>query len=421
MSAASFASEWMVGSSRSLVALATTGTDSLLERLPVILRDAVLGLLPASLRWLVAGLITIIAILAIFGLLFAFLTLAERKILGRIQNRPGPNRTGWFGLLQPFADGVKALTKEDIVPRNADQVLHYLAPVVLVALSLLGFAVIPFGRHLLAVELDSAVLFFFAAGAGTELAVFMAGWASRNKYSLLAAMRALAQLISYELPLLLSFVPVIMLAGSLSTTDIVAAQGGWSFGWVPHWYVLTPWGFAGFVIFMIAALAESNRSPFDLPEAESELIAGHLTEYSGFKYALFFMAEYFGMCALSGMAVTLFLGGWQAPCAWLEFIPSYAWFAAKLLTLLLGFIWIRATLPRLRMDQLTRLAWKFLVPLALINLGTVAFWSLTAGWSGPLQLVRWAVALVLVIGPFLLMGRKLSGGVAPRVYRYAPS
>jgi NADH-quinone oxidoreductase subunit H len=169
-------------------------------------------------------LITVIVILAVFGLLFAYLTLAERKILGRIQNRPGPNRTGWFGLLQPFADGVKALTKEDTVPRDADQVLHYLAPVILVSLSLLGFAVIPFGRHVVPVELDSAVLFFFAASAGTELAVFMAGWASRNKYSLLAAMRALAQLISYELPLLLSFVPVIMLAGTLSTTEIVAAQ-----------------------------------------------------------------------------------------------------------------------------------------------------------------------------------------------------
>ncbi|MCX6943846.1 MAG: NADH-quinone oxidoreductase subunit NuoH [Opitutales bacterium] len=395
--------------------------DRWLELAPLQLRDWVTGFLPASLQWLATGLITIVAILAVFGLLFAYLTLAERKILGRIQNRPGPNRTGWFGLLQPFADGVKALTKEDVVPRQADPVLHYLAPVVLVALSLLGFAVIPFGRHLVAVELDAAVLYFFAAGAATELAIFMAGWASRNKYALLAAMRALAQLISYELPLLLAFVPVVMLAGTLSTTAIVAAQGGWTLGVLPHWFVLTPWGFAGFVIFMIAALAESNRSPFDLPEAESELIAGHLTEYSGFKYALFFMAEYFGMCALCGMAVTLFLGGWQAPCAALEFIPSYAWFGAKLLTLLLGFIWIRATLPRLRMDQLTRLAWKFLVPLALINLGTAAFWSLTAGWTGGLQLVRWAVALALVAGPFVLLGRRLSRGVAPRVYRYASS
>jgi NADH-quinone oxidoreductase subunit H len=401
--------------------IAASTPDRFLELAPLQLRDWFTGLLPTSLQWLATSLITVVAILAGFGLLFAYLTLAERKILGRIQNRPGPNRTGWFGLLQPFADGVKALTKEDVVPRDADQVLHYLAPVVLVALSLLGFAVIPFGRHIVPVELDTAVLFFFAASAGTELAVFMAGWSSRNKYSLLAAMRALAQLISYELPLLLSFVPVIMLAGTLSTTDIVAAQGGWTFGWVPHWFVLTPWGFAGFVIFMVAALAESNRSPFDLPEAESELIAGHLTEYSGFKYALFFMAEYFGMCALSGMAVTLFLGGWQAPCAWLEFIPSYAWFAAKLLALLLGFIWIRATLPRLRMDQLTRLAWKFLVPLALINLGTTAFWSLTSGWTGAAQLIRWAVAVILVVGPFIVMGRRLTAGVAPRTYRYAAS
>jgi len=400
---------------------AVTTSDRFLELAPLQLRDWFIGLLPEWLRWITSGLITVVAILAVFGLLFAYLTLAERKILGRIQNRPGPNRTGWFGLLQPFADGVKALTKEDVVPRDADQVLHYLAPVVLVALSLLGFAVIPFGRHLVPVELDAAVLYFFAAGAATELAVFMAGWASRNKYSLLAAMRALAQLISYELPLLLSFVPVIMLAGTLSTTEIVTAQGGWTGGWIPHWFVLTPWGFAGFVIFMIAALAESNRSPFDLPEAESELIAGHLTEYSGFKYALFFMAEYFGMCALSGMAVTLFLGGWQAPCAWLEFIPSYAWFGGKMLALLLGFIWIRATLPRLRMDQLTRLAWKFLVPLSLINLGTAAFWSLTAGWAGPLQLVRWAVALALVVAPFVVMGRRLTTGVAPRTYRYATS
>ncbi len=394
--------------------------ESFLERLPLLAGDLIARVVPAPLLWFVTSLIAIVAILAIFGLLFAFLTLAERKILGRIQNRPGPNRTGYFGLLQPFADGIKMLIKEDIVPRDADQVLHYLAPVVLVSLALMTFAVLPFGRHLVPVELDTAVLYFFAAGAATELAVFMAGWASHNKYSLLAAMRALAQLISYELPLLLSVVPVVMLAGTLSTTGIVAAQGGWKFGFIPHWYVFTPWGFAGFLIFFTAALAESNRSPFDLPEAESELIAGHLTEYSGFKYALFFMAEYFGMTALCGMGVTLFLGGWQAPCAFLEVIPSYLWFFAKLLTLLVLFMWIRGTLPRLRIDQLTRFAWKFLVPLALINLGTVAFWHLTVGWGGALQLARWALALVFVIVPFVLIGRRLSAGVAPRTYRYAP-
>ncbi len=393
--------------------------DSFLERFPLTVRDALTGLLPESLRWLANNLITIAVILGVFGVLFAFLTLAERKILGRVQNRPGPNRTGYFGLLQPFADGVKALTKEDIVPRGADQLLHFLAPVALLAFSILTFAVIPFGRNLVPVRLDAAVLYFFAAGAATELAVFMAGWASRNKYSLLAAMRALAQLISYELPLLLSVVPVVLVAGSLSTTGIVDMQGAWKWGIVPQWFVFTPWGFAAFAIFFVAALAESNRSPFDLPEAESELIAGHLTEYSGFKYALFFMAEYFGMCALCGMAVTLFLGGWHAPLPFLQFIPSYVWFGGKLLTLLLGFIWIRATFPRLRMDQLTRFAWKFLVPLALINLGVAAFWSLSHSWPGALQLVRWAIALLFVIGPFVLLGRRLSAGVAPRTYRYA--
>ncbi len=395
--------------------------DSILERLPVILRDGFAGLFPQPLRWLAGSLLAIVAILAVFGLLFAFLTLAERKVLGRVQNRPGPNRTGPAGLFQPFADGIKMLTKEDIVPFVADRVLHFLAPVVLVAFSLLAFAVIPYGRRLVAVDLDSAVLFFFAAGAGNELAVFMAGWSSHNKYSLLAAMRALAQLISYELPLLLSVVPVVMLAGTLSATGIVAAQGGWTAGLVPHWFVLTPCGLAGFAIFIIAALAESNRSPFDLPEAESELIAGHLTEYSGFKYALFFMAEYFGMTALCGMGVTLFLGGWQAPCAFLQFIPSSVWFAVKLFALLLGCIWVRATFPRLRIDQLTRLAWKFLVPLALLNLLAAALWHLTAGWSGALQPVRWALALALVAGPFVLLGRRLSAGLAPRTYRYASS
>jgi NADH-quinone oxidoreductase subunit H len=393
--------------------------QSLLERLPLIARDLLTGFLPEPWRWLVQSLIAIALLLAVFGLLFAFLTLAERKLLGRIQNRPGPNRVGWAGVLQPFADGIKILTKEDIVPRSADKVLHFLAPVALVSFSLLSLAVIPYGRRLVALDLDAGVLYFFAASASSELAVFMAGWAGRNKYALLAAMRALAQLISYELPLLLSLVPVVMLAGTLSPSGIVAAQYGWSFGFLPHWHVLTPWGFAGFAIFMVAALAEANRSPFDLPEAESELIAGHLTEYSGFKYALFFMAEYCAMCALSGMAVTLFLGGWQAPIAALEFVPSYAWFAIKLLVLLFGFIWIRATLPRLRIDQLMRLAWKFLVPLALINLLTAAFWHFSAGWGMAAQPLRWGLALGLVAIPFVLIGRGLSSGLGPRTYRYA--
>ena len=402
--------------------------NSYLEVAPLVWRDAVVQWFPVPAQWLVHQLITIVAILAVFGTFFAFTTIAERKLLGRLQNRLGPNRTGlpWWkngpklwGLTQPFADAVKALTKEDIVPAAADKLLHFLAPVLIVAFSLLTFAVLPFGRHLIPVELDAALLYFFAAGSATELAIFMAGWASRNKYSLLAAMRALAQVISYELPLLLSVVPVVIIAGTLSLQDIVHAQGFWTFGTLPHWFVFTPWGFAGFILFLIAALAESNRSPFDLPEAESELIAGHLTEYSGFKYALFFMAEYFGLTALSGLGVTLFLGGWQAPCAFLGFIPSWLWFMFKLIGMIVFFIWVRGTLLRLRIDQLTRLAWQFLVPLALINLGNAAFWALTAGWTGPLQLVRWGVSIAIVVIPFVLMGRRLSTGRGPRTYRYA--
>lgn len=410
-----------------------SAAESLLERAPLVVRDWFVHLLPAPLQWLTHHLITIGAILAVFGLFFAFTTIAERKLLARLQNRLGPNRTGvpkfsvlpWhlkhtlFGLTQPFADAVKTLTKEDIVPAAADRTLHFLAPVVVVTFSLLGFAVIPFGRHLIPVELDAALLYFFAVGSATELAIFMAGWSSRNKYSLLAAMRALAQLISYELPLILSVVPIVLVTSTLSTSAIVHAQGAWTFGVLPHWFVFTPWGFAGFIIFLVAALAESNRSPFDSPEAESELIAGHLTEYSGFKYALFFMAEYFGLTALSALGVTLFLGGWQAPAEFLQFIPSYVWFMLKLVGMIVFFIWVRGTLLRLRIDQLTRLSWQFLVPLALLNLANAAFWSLSAGWSGPLQIARWALSAAIVVIPFLALGRALTAGYAPRTYRYA--
>lgn len=408
--------------------MSAAASEAFLERAPLQLRDAFVAWFPESAQWLVHQLITIIVILTVFGVLFAFTTIAERKLLSRLQNRLGPNRAGlpWWkngprlwGLTQPFADAVKALTKEDIVPVGADKLLHFLAPVCIVAFSLLGYAVLPYGRNLIPVELDAAVLYFFAAGAATELAIFMAGWASRNKYSMLAAMRALAQLISYELPLILSVVPVLLVAGTLSTQEIVLAQGDWAFGFLPAWHVFTPWGFAGFVIFLISALAESNRSPFDLPEAESELIAGHLTEYSGFKYALFFMAEYFGLFALSGLGITVFLGGWQAPFPFLEFIPSYLWFMGKLVGMIVFFIWIRGTLLRLRIDQLTRLSWQFLVPLALLNLANAAFWSLTAGWSPALQVVRWIVSAAIVIVPFIWIGRRLNQGRGPRTYRYA--
>ncbi len=363
---------------------------------------------------LVSALISAVAIILVFATLFALATVLERKGLGRIQNRYGPNRVGPFGFLQPLADGVKSLTKEDLVPSSADRVVHFLAPLILVMPVFMALAVLPMGREMVAVDLDAGLLFFFAVGAATELAVFMAGWSSRNKYSLLGAMRAIAQMISYEVPLILSAVTVVMMAGSLSTVKIVEAQSTYS-GWAPDWYVLTPWGFAGFILFLIAATAESNRSPFDLPEGESEIIAGYYIEYSGFKFALFFLGEYIGMFAVSGLGITLFLGGWHAPLPFLEWIPSYVWFFAKLLALLALFIWVRGTLPRLRMDQLMNFAWKFMLPMALVNIFVTGLWRFMP--HGP---VRWLVGTLLLAGPYLLLARGLleHARVGKRTYRY---
>jgi NADH-quinone oxidoreductase subunit H len=265
-------------------------------------------------------------------------------------------------------------------------------------------------------NLDAGVLFFFAVSSVMELAIFMAGWSSRNKYSLLGAMRAIAQMVSYEVPLILASVAVVMVSGSLSTVAIVERQAGYT-GILPHWFVFTPWGFAGFVIFVVAATAESNRSPFDLPEGESEIIAGYYTEYSGFKFALFFLGEYLGLFAISGLGITLFLGGWGAPLSVLSWVPSYLWFFAKLLAMIAMFIWIRGTLPRLRMDQLMNFAWKFMLPMALLNLITAGVWCFFSQQG----VLRWLVCGVLVVVPYVLLSRSLMQGLKlkKRVYRFA--
>jgi NADH-quinone oxidoreductase subunit H len=272
-----------------------------------------------------------------------------------------------------------------------------------------------------ALDLDSGILFFFAIGSASELAVFMAGWSSQNKYSLVGAMRAIAQMISYEVPLVLSTVPVLMLAGSLSLNEIVAAQGTHTLGGLARWNVFTPWGLAGLLLFLIAATAESNRSPFDLPEGESEIIAGYLTEYSGFKYALFFLGEYLGLFAITGLAVTLFLGGWHAPFRWLEWVPSWLWFGGKFGVLIFLFIWVRATLPRLRLDQLLNFSWRFLAPLTLINLAVAAAWHWTGAWeSAAAAPARWVLCAALIALPAHWLGRALRGAVPPpRKYHYA--
>jgi len=385
------------------------------DQILVLLKHGLVGLFPPGWQALVSIALTIGAIIAVFAALFGVTTVIERKMIGRIQNRYGPNRVGPYGFLQFAADGIKALTKEDVVPRSADKAVHFLAPLVLIVPVFLAYSVLPFGRNMVPIDIDSGVLFFFAVGAATELAVFMAGWSSRNKYSLLGAMRAIAQMVSYEVPLIISSVTVIMMVGSLSTVKIVEAQAEYSGQW-PHWHVFTPWGFAGFMLFLVAAMAESNRSPFDLPEGESEIVAGYFLEYSGFKFALFFLAEYLGMFAISGMAVTLFLGGWTAPLAFLAWLPSWLWFLGKVMALILFFIWVRGTVPRLRMDQLMNFAWKFMLPMALINIVTAGLWRLL-----PVGFTRWVVCSGLIVVPYILLARGLSRGkqLTKRIYRYA--
>jgi len=362
------------------------------------------GWVMPALLTLVSILIVIVALIAVFMVMFALMSVFERKILARMQNRYGPNRVGFFrwrlcGLFQPVADGIKMLTKEDIVPRGADKIVHFLAPIVMVAPALILPVILPYGRGMVPIELSSGILFFFALGAGTELAVFMAGWSSNNKYSVMGAMRAIAQMISYELPLVMSAVVVALVAGTLSPNGIVEAQGGLSFGFLPNWFVFTPWGFVACLLFYIGALAESNRSPFDLPEGESELVAGHLTEYSGFKYAIFFMAEYVGMFAINGLLVTLFLGGYQAPFAFLDFIPSWCWFFGKLAFLAFTMVWVRATMPRFRIDQMMQFAWKLMLPMSFAALISAATWYYTGR-----GLLGWALSILIVGVPYLILG-----------------
>src|SRR5438477_8250809 len=364
----------------------------------------------------VSSLINIFALLGVFLTLFAVMSVLERKILGRIQNRYGPNRVGPFGLLQPVADGIKMLIKEDIVPARADKLVHFMAPILIAAAAILALGVIPYGRNMTPFTIDGGILFFFAVGSTTELAVFMAGWGSNNKFSMLGAMRAIAQMISYELPLIITVLPVVMIAGSLGPDTIVAAQAGYVFGFVPRWFVFTPWGAVAFILFFVSGLVESNRTPFDVPEGESEIVAGHMTEYSGFKYATFFMAEYIGMFAITGLGTTLFLGGWHAPIRMLEFIPSYVWFFAKLSALLFVYVWLRGTLPRTRVDQIMNFAWQFMLPMAFTCIVAAAVWHYAgrglAGWFWSLAVLA---AVYLALSQVIGTRKKF----AARTYRFA--
>ncbi len=341
----------------------------------------------------------VITIAVIAPVIMMYLTLFERKVVGRMQNRIGPNRVGIFGLLQPIADGIKMLTKEDIVPVSGDHLLHFLAPILAVIPAILVFAVLPFGKNMTAVDLNVGLLYFIAISSTATIAIFMASWSSRNKYSLLGGMRSVAQMVSYEVPMVLSVVPVILLAGTLSTHGIVEAQGAWH---GLKWFIFTPWGALAFIIFFLCGTAEVNRSPFDLPEAESEIVAGFHTEYSGMKFALFYMAEFLNTFTVCGLGATLFLGGWQGP-----FLPSWIWFFIKTLALIFIMVWFRGTLPRFRVDQLMAFAWRFLLPLALINLFIAGLW-----YYLPTFILRVWVCGFLTAGSVMLFS-KWNAGLRP--------
>ena len=336
----------------------------------------------------------LVAQLTLIGVIFlalqisaAVLVYMERKVAAFVQQRYGPYLVGPRGLLQPLADIVKLIMKEELRPKSADTFLFYLAPILSATAAFAAFAVVPFGAdttffglldrpiHLAAADVNVGLLVIFAITSMGVYGIVLAGWASNSKYSLLGGLRSSAQMISYEISYGLSFAAVIMLAGSLSLRDIVDAQAGYWFGFIPQWYLfLQP---VGFLIFLTAGIAETNRAPFDFPEAEQELVAGYHTEYSSMSFALFFLAEYVNMVTVSAVATDLFLGGWHGPFP----LPAgfeWIWFLVKLFALLFFYIWMRWTLPRYRYDQLMEFGWKCLLPLAVINLlvtaGVVVYW-----------------------------------------------
>ena len=302
----------------------------------------------------------------------------ERKVAGHVQFRPGPNRVGPFGLLQPLADVVKLLFKEDVLPTGANRFLYFLAPILALVPAFVVFAVVPVGPQYVVTDVNVGLLVFFAMSSLGVYAVTLAGWAGNNKFGLMGGLRSAAQMVSYELGMGLSVIGVVLLAGSLSLVDIVNAQEGTLLGFIPKWFVF--YQPLGFLSFLVAMLAETNRAPFDLPEAEGELVAGFHVEYSSMKFAAFFMGEYANMMAISAICTTLFLGGWHGP--WLPPVwGGIVWFTLKVALLQVFFLFVRWTFPRLRYDQLMNLGWKILLPLTLANaMVTAVAVALREGW-----------------------------------------
>src|SRR5438034_461749 len=332
----------------------------------------------ASTAW---NLAFIVAIVVPLLLCVAYLTLWERKLIGWIQIRIGPNRVGPAGLLQPVADGVKLLLKEIILPTNANKGLFLLAPVLMLTPALAAWAVIPFAPEVVLADINAGLLYILALSSMGVYGVIVAGWASNSKYAFLGAMRSAAQMVSYELAMGFALVVVLMVSGSLNLSDIVYSQTRGSFAamglnflsW--NWLPLLPM----LVVYFVSGVAETNRAPFDVVEGESEIVAGHMVEYSGMAFSLFFLAEYMNMMLISALAVIMFFGGWQAPIdsALTAWVPSFAWFFAKIFLTVSMFLWFRATFPRYRFDQIMRLGWKVFIPLTLVWIAVIGLWMQT--------------------------------------------
>ncbi len=332
----------------------------------------------------VKDLLYIVAIVAPLFVAVAYLTLWERKLIGWMQIRIGPNRVGPLGLLQPIADGVKLLMKEIILPTNASKALFVLAPMIAILPALAAWAVIPFAPQVVLANVNAGLLYVMALTSFGVYGVIVAGWASNSKYSFLGAMRSAAQMVSYEIAMGFALVVVLMVSGSLNLSDIVNAQGRGMFAalglnflswnWLPLLPIL--------VVYFVSGVAETNRAPFDVVEGESEIVAGHMVEYSGMTFALFFLAEYMNMILISALTTIMFFGGWQAPIdsALFDWIPPIAWLLAKMFVVVSLFLWFRATFPRYRYDQIMRLGWKIFIPVTLVWLAVVGLWMQTP-WS----------------------------------------